>query len=581
MKNTKTPKKSYLKHYLSGFKFLNWANYLFYVCLIYEKIYYILVAQVTAGIIWAVEAWDTQQLYFLVKVFVILTISLIIIWKFLTRFIEVRSNNWLSFRQRDYYFRKYFFMDNSEVEKIGIGKISNIMNEGIGAFNYIYTDSWINIFTAIISFIYSCVLILLKAPTIYYIVWVIMISVLCCFFFYKSIKTTHKARKQQKERNMENSRQRIKMQMSKIEILQQNKIQSEIDILKSFNDKSTKLWTKTNFIVNIWSTLVEILFDGWQVVIYVLVGAMVMQWDFEMARFLLLLNLLNICNKNLNQISNNIRWVYNRSIDIEKLRDFVDETPTYDYNAGSDFHYKIWKIEIKKLTFDYENRPVFKDFDLKITWWNKTAFVGESWGWKSTLLKLLAGYLRPQSGSIKIDWQDLSEVKLIDYFKHIWYLTQDPSVFDWTVYDNLVYALDYEPSEEELKKVIEQSNCQFVRDYKTGLQTEIWERGVRLSGGQKQRLAIAKIMLKNPNIILLDEPTSALDSVNEEQISEALHHLFKWKTVLIVAHRLQTVKSADRILLIENWKIVEDGTHSELVHLKWKYKRMLDLQAGF
>jgi ABC-type multidrug transport system fused ATPase/permease subunit len=94
-------------------------------------------------------------------------------------------------------------------------------------------------------------------------------------------------------------------------------------------------------------------------------------------------------------------------------------------------------------------------------------------------------------------------------------------------------------------------------------------------------LAIAKVMLKNPNIIFLDEPTSALDSFNEEQINEALHNLFNGKTVIIVAHRLQTVKQADRILLIEEGKIIEEGTHSELVKLKGKYKRMLDLQSGF
>ena len=170
---------------------------------------------------------------------------------------------------------------------------------------------------------------------------------------------------------------------------------------------------------------------------------------------------------------------------------------------------------------------------------------------------------------------------MYDYFSHIGYLTQEPSVFDGTIYENLVYALKEKPEESELSKVITLAKCEFIYDFPDGLQTEIGEKGIRLSGGQRQRLAIAKIMLKNPDIILLDEPTSALDSFNEEEISQALNHLFRGKTVIIIAHRLQTVKNADKILLFEFGKVVESGTHGELIKLNGKYKKMLDLQSGF
>ncbi|NDK08701.1 ATP-binding cassette domain-containing protein [Candidatus Gracilibacteria bacterium] len=145
----------------------------------------------------------------------------------------------------------------------------------------------------------------------------------------------------------------------------------------------------------------------------------------------------------------------------------------------------------------------------------------------------------------------------------------------------MTYSIDRNLEEEELERVLKLAKCEFVYTYEKGLQTEIGERGIRLSGGQKQRLAIAKIMLKNPKIIFLDEPTSAMDSFNEDDVSEALYNLFKGKTVIIIAHRLQTVKHADRIIYIENGKIIEDGTHSELVKLGGKYKKMLDLQSGF
>jgi len=259
----------------------------------------------------------------------------------------------------------------------------------------------------------------------------------------------------------------------------------------------------------------------------------------------------------------------------------LDTTPQIWLEKWLDFKYKTWNISIKDLSFTYDKSPVFQDFSLQIQWWTKTAFVGESWGGKTTLIKLLAGYIKPNQWEIEIDGQKLSKIKLTDYYKHIGYLTQDPSVFDGTIHENLVYALDKEPDPQDLEKVIKLAKCEFIREFEKWLETEIGERWVRLSGWQKQRLAIAKIMLKNPNIILLDEPTSALDSFNEEQISIALHNLFKGKTVIVVAHRLQTVKQADRILLFDQWKILEDWTHHELVKLNGKYKKMLDLQSWF
>jgi ATP-binding cassette, subfamily B, bacterial AbcA/BmrA len=156
----------------------------------------------------------------------------------------------------------------------------------------------------------------------------------------------------------------------------------------------------------------------------------------------------------------------------------------------------------------------------------------------------------------------LDETALKSYYPHIGYLTQDPGVFDATIRENLVSAVsimlkdldnhsDKKNLEQKLTEALKLAQCDFVFEMEKGLDTEIGERGVRLSGGQKQRLAIAKIFLKNPEIILLDEPTSALDSFSEEKITEALNTLFEGRTVIIIAHRLQTVKKADDIIVIE------------------------------
>lgn len=179
-----------------------------------------------------------------------------------------------------------------------------------------------------------------------------------------------------------------------------------------------------------------------------------------------------------------------------------------------------------------------------------------------------------------IDGQDITSIRLDSYYSHIGYLTQEPSVFDGTIEENLLYGAREKPSQKDIKRAIELAECQFIYELEHGIKTEIGERGVRLSWGQKQRLAIAKIFLKNPEIILLDEPTAALDSYSEEKVARAFEHLFEWRTVIVIAHRLQTVKSADDIIVLEKWKIVERGTHTQLLKLWKKYAGMVDLQSG-
>lgn len=380
----------------------------------------------------------------------------------------------------------------------------------------------------------------------------------------------------------EHWRQFVKMIMSKMEIVQNNQENSEIqkddNILQDIKDCDLKINTVWWFLYRTWNLFslmlnIFILYYGWTIVKY--------GWDLSL--FVGLLASATLFQKVLDNSIILYKEFTNEFTAVQRLRDIFDETPNMR-NKYSDtmFKYKKWNIAVDNISFSYNGKSnVFYNFSLNISGWTKTAFVWESGSWKTTLMKLIAWYISPDKWEILVDWQNISEVNIYNYFSHIGFLTQDPSVFDWTIYDNLVYALKDQPTDAKFKKVIKAAKCEFIYDFTGWLQTEIWERWVRLSWWQKQRLAIAKIMLKNPDIILLDEPTSALDSFNEEEISQALNNLFEWKTVIIVAHRLQTVKSADRILLFEEWKVIEDWTHQSLIRKNWKYKKMLDLQSGF
>ncbi len=206
--------------------------------------------------------------------------------------------------------------------------------------------------------------------------------------------------------------------------------------------------------------------------------------------------------------------------------------------------------------------------------------MGRSGAGKSTLVKLILGLLSPNNGKILVDGQDLSVTALETYYREVAYLPQEPAIFDGTIRENLTYALESTPHDDELESALHKAECDFVLRLPNSLNTEIGERGIRLSGGERQRLAIARILLQDPEIILLDEPTAALDSFSEEAVTRALHATFPGKTVIIIAHRLQTVKEASTIIVLGKNTILEQGTHAELTAKNGHYASMVDLQSG-
>ena len=474
----------------------------------------------------------------------------------------------------------FFNLDNTALEKLWTWRMQYIMDKGITTRNYIFFELQNTVPPLIITSIYAFIQIY-KAAWLYSIIFLVLLvwTVFLVKYFNEKAITY---RKKRVEKEWEYSRQFIKMIMSKMEIVWNSKEQHEIQktdiILTETTIINKKVWTYALLMRLSSKILCELLniFVIWYWIII-----LKSWWDLSL--FVGLLACVSLLNGKVNDFTSFYKNLTDQFSNIQILRETFDNMPKMENkNSNIPFNYKKWDIEIKKISFSYwEWKNVFKDFSLKIKWSTKTAFVWESWTWKTTLLKLIAWYIVPNAWEIFVDKQEIHNVNINDYFGNIGFLTQDPSVFDGTIYENLIYALDYEPSDSQIKKIIKAAKCEFIYDFLEWLQTEIWERWIRLSWGQKQRLAIAKIMLKNPNIILLDEPTSALDSFNEEEISQALNNLFKWKTVIVVAHRLQTVKSADRILLFENWKVVEDWTHQTLIKKNWKYKRMLDLQSGF
>jgi len=239
-------------------------------------------------------------------------------------------------------------------------------------------------------------------------------------------------------------------------------------------------------------------------------------------------------------------------------------------------------IEIQDLTFKYPKNEsfVFSDLSLKISAGEKVGIVGKSGAGKSTLVKLIMRFMDPTEGTILVDGVSTRMVTQESLRKNISYVSQEPMLFHRSVYQNITYGID-EVTDEEIKEVLERSHSQrFIDELPEGLNSIVGERGVNLSGGQRQRIAIARAMLKNAPILILDEATSALDSESEGFVQEAFAELMQNRTTLVIAHRLSTLLTMDRILVFDQGQIVEQGKHSELVKNRGIYAGLWEQQAG-
>ena len=238
------------------------------------------------------------------------------------------------------------------------------------------------------------------------------------------------------------------------------------------------------------------------------------------------------------------------------------------------------KIVWKDVTFKYEKNTIFQDFNLTITPGQRIGLVGPSGAGKTTFVSLLLRQHELDSGEIAIDNQNIAAVTQDSLRENIAVVPQEPSLFHRTIRENIAYGKP-DATDEEIIEVAKKAQAHdFIASLPEGYNTLVGERGVKLSGGQKQRVAIARAMLKDAPILLLDEATSALDSESEVEIQKALHVLMAGKTVVAIAHRLSTLREMDRIIVLENGKIVEDGTHETLSHFGGVYQRLWDHQAG-
>ncbi len=264
----------------------------------------------------------------------------------------------------------------------------------------------------------------------------------------------------------------------------------------------------------------------------------------------------------------------------ERVLELIDNSPTIkDRPDAKEIHSFEESIMFKDIGFSYtDEKEVLTDINLVIPKGKMIALVGPSGGGKSTIMDLLPRFIDPDKGQLLIDGKDIRTVKIDSLRSLMGIVNQELILFNDTIINNISFGI--EATQEEVEAAAKIANAhEFILETENGYQTNIGDRGVKLSGGQKQRICIARAILRNPPILLLDEATSALDTESEKQVQSALNNLMKNRTSLVIAHRLSTIQQADHIYVLDGGKIVQDGTHIQLMEKGGLYSKLIEMQG--
>lgn len=272
--------------------------------------------------------------------------------------------------------------------------------------------------------------------------------------------------------------------------------------------------------------------------------------------------------------------VFQRSMgSAEMIFEILDERPEiYDHPTAKAIERSIGKVAFDQVSFAYGDEPVLRDFSLDANPGETIALVGPSGAGKTTVASLLSRFYDPLAGVILIDGQDLRELRQESLARNIALVDQETFLFNDSISNNIRYGRP-DASIDEVKSAAEQAYAlDFIMQQPDGFETRIGDRGLRLSGGQRQRLCIARALLHDAPVLILDEATSALDTESEAMVQKALANLMKNRTTLVIAHRLSTIMNADRIVVMDQGRIVEEGSHQELLAKSGMYRKLYDMQ---
>lgn len=355
----------------------------------------------------------------------------------------------------------------------------------------------------------------------------------------------------------------------------------EIDRMGSQMQRVARRGLKLDVIQELFGSMTWVTFQLFQLACLVFTGYLAYKGQITVGEVVLY---QNYYAKIVHQVSNLVGLLPSMSKGLESVRsvgDVLSAMDVEDNTTKKNIKNVEGNIEFSSVSFKYHDAdsPVLSGFTLSVRKGETVALVGESGAGKTTILNLIMGFNKPTDGSLTVDGNDITKINLNSLRNHLAVVPQNTILFTGTLRDNITYGLE-NVDDKRLREVIEAANLtELVASLPEGLNSHINEHGSNLSGGQKQRISIARALIRDPEIIILDEATSALDTISERKIQSAIDNLCKDRTTFIVAHRLSTIRNADKIAVIDSGRCVECGTFDELIERKGKFYELNKMQV--
>ena len=456
--------------------------------------------------------------------------------------------------------RKMKTIDYLEYQKFGTGRLIQKIEDGAIASRDVMIDFWLKILRWLLpTILFSLVFIFnVKKELVLFVLVGYVIVILVSNVILKKLYVL----KEKILFNQEFLNKHLVRGLMELVVFRTNKkYDTEIKItkegIKNIVDGKTKIKLVHEIFFSLFSLIVNVL----KVII---LAYAVMEGDLTVGAVVTIISLLGKAYEPIAIF--NVEYVDYKlnKITVNKYLEFLNVKDDDALENGKLIKKLNGRIELKNVSFGYEDNQVINDLSLAIDSGTSIALVGESGSGKSTIIKLLMGLIKPDDGKVLVDGVDLGKVSLNSYYDHVSYVSQEVPIFDGTLRENLVF--DKNVSDEEIIEVLKLVSLeQFYLKLQNGLDTELGEKGIKLSGGEKQRVALARLFFEDTKIIILDEATSALDNITEKKVMNSIFEKLSNRTVIMIAHRLESIKDVDEVLVLKDGEIVERGLYDELL----------------
>lgn len=456
--------------------------------------------------------------------------------------------------------RKMKTIDYLEYQKFGTGRLIQIIEDGALASRDVMVDFWLKILRWLLpTILFSLVFIFnVKKELVLFVLVGYVIVILVSNVILKKLYVL----KEKILFNQEFLNKHLVRGLMELVVFRTNKkYDTEIKITKEGIKNIVDGKTKIKLVHEIFFSLFALIVNVLKVII---LAYAVMEGDLTVGAVVTIITLLGKAYEPIAIF--NVEYVDYKlnKITVNKYLEFLNVKDDGALENGKVIKKLDGRIELKNVSFGYEDNQVINGLSLVIESGTSIALVGESGSGKSTIIKLLIGLIKPDDGKVLVDGIDLKKVSLNSYYDHVSYVSQEVPIFDGTLRENLVF--DKNVSDDEIIEVLKLVSLeQFYSKLQNGLDTELGERGIKLSGGEKQRVALARLFFEDTKIIILDEATSALDNITEKKVMNSIFEKLSNRTVIMIAHRLDSIKNVEEVLVLKDGEVVERGLYDELL----------------